>query len=579
MSSSHSVAREAAFRSHVGLACLLGTLLSCSDNTYLQSPTITEGLYDVDGTVLSVRSFGAVGDGTHDDTSAIQDAIDAAEASPNGAAVYLPPGTYVISTRTGRSVPYLTIQQSRITVFGHGDQSILRFVGWGERATRPGYFVVGNRTKDIERVVFRDLRLEGDHDFTSGALGDGRAQPSAAVVIGEDSDRFAVHHSGFERVHAARLGGPALAFGFPVADPVASEDVEWPRALGNFVVRSRIEDTSASGIVSFRRGQSAGLVSENVLDRVGGTGIQWWGTQSIVSRNSLSHVEGSAIVLDWAPRQDGWTMVTDNNVFDVGDAHGDEHVAPAIQVGQHRGVSNVLVSGNTVRRVHGSGIVLEGRGDSRNVVFRDNVVDEFGVGALGRTPGDPNGTVGIALLNAYQLYVIGNIVRAATGPNDYSRVGIITGGGDGMDTWTDRNVTTGPFTDAAFHQGISAPNGGGVRNRVGTNFDLASGNAAAPSGAQGAPMLAAFAPGDVHPSVAGFQVWSVIQHTPTVIEDLRDGSVGQTVTLVFDGAPTTIRDVSLGAIQLREDFVSTPGSTLVLIRGTGAWHEISRSIN
>ena len=61
----------------------------------------------------------------------------------------------------------------------------------------------------------------------------------------------------------------------------------------------------------------------------------------------------------------------------------------------------------------------------------------------------------------------------------------------------------------------------------------------------GAPMLAAFQPGEAHPSVTGFDVWSVVQGEPTVIEELRDGAMGQTVTLVFDGAPTTIRAPSV----------------------------------
>lgn len=42
-------------------------------------------------TELNVRAFGAVGDGTHDDTAAFSAAIGCA---PKGAAVYVPAGTY-----------------------------------------------------------------------------------------------------------------------------------------------------------------------------------------------------------------------------------------------------------------------------------------------------------------------------------------------------------------------------------------------------------------------------------------------------------------------------------------------------
>lgn len=45
--------------------------------------------------VLSARSFGALGDGTSDDTGAIQRAIDA--AAEKGGRVYLPPGRYLVA--------------------------------------------------------------------------------------------------------------------------------------------------------------------------------------------------------------------------------------------------------------------------------------------------------------------------------------------------------------------------------------------------------------------------------------------------------------------------------------------------
>ena len=45
---------------------------------------------------VSVKDFGAVGDGVTDDSSAIQDAIDSLGA--NGGEIYVPEGRYVINT-------------------------------------------------------------------------------------------------------------------------------------------------------------------------------------------------------------------------------------------------------------------------------------------------------------------------------------------------------------------------------------------------------------------------------------------------------------------------------------------------
>src|SRR5207244_1484633 len=53
------------------------------------------------GSGLNVKAFGAVGDGTADDTAAIQDAIDTA-ARRGGGSVYLPLGSYRIAAPSSR---------------------------------------------------------------------------------------------------------------------------------------------------------------------------------------------------------------------------------------------------------------------------------------------------------------------------------------------------------------------------------------------------------------------------------------------------------------------------------------------
>jgi hypothetical protein len=58
--------------------------------------TVEDKLKDV----VSVKDFGAVGDGTTDDTSAIQAAVDAVVAA-GGGTVYIPNGTYLLNGTTG----------------------------------------------------------------------------------------------------------------------------------------------------------------------------------------------------------------------------------------------------------------------------------------------------------------------------------------------------------------------------------------------------------------------------------------------------------------------------------------------
>lgn len=76
----------------------------------------------IDGAVVNVRDYGATGDGTTNDTVAIQAAIDA--AAPNGA-VYFPAGTYRIARTTGTADRWgLKITGSNLTLIG--DQATLR---------------------------------------------------------------------------------------------------------------------------------------------------------------------------------------------------------------------------------------------------------------------------------------------------------------------------------------------------------------------------------------------------------------------------------------------------------------------
>lgn len=68
-------------------------------------------VWDKGGGVHNVKAYGAKGDGTTDDTAAIQAAIDAAELV--GGTVYFPPGTYLISSA-------LVVDASGIALRGAG---------------------------------------------------------------------------------------------------------------------------------------------------------------------------------------------------------------------------------------------------------------------------------------------------------------------------------------------------------------------------------------------------------------------------------------------------------------------------
>lgn len=102
----------------------------------------------INGEVLNVLDFGALGDGSNDDTAAIQAAITAAEAFSG--TVYIPEGVFLL---------YAPLQiTSGITLVGNGREStILRVVDTGQTisAIKTSVFV--------DKLTIKNLRIEASN--------------------------------------------------------------------------------------------------------------------------------------------------------------------------------------------------------------------------------------------------------------------------------------------------------------------------------------------------------------------------------------------------------------------------------
>lgn len=101
----------------------------------------------------SVTDFGAVGDGTTDDTNAIKEAI----AANVGGSLYIPSGTYMISKAI--SIP------SNIEIHGDGESSVI--------IAAPGFGAGKDllNCKDSHDVVLSNIALSGDSNSNTRALG------------------------------------------------------------------------------------------------------------------------------------------------------------------------------------------------------------------------------------------------------------------------------------------------------------------------------------------------------------------------------------------------------------------------
>lgn len=86
------------FNSQLDNRTVESTVTSTNENKSYKEDVISDRIIkkEFEDTALSVKDYGAVGDGIHDDRQAIQDAIDAAAQGLGGGNVYFPEGTYLV---------------------------------------------------------------------------------------------------------------------------------------------------------------------------------------------------------------------------------------------------------------------------------------------------------------------------------------------------------------------------------------------------------------------------------------------------------------------------------------------------
>lgn len=116
---------------------------------------VTRGIFNV-----KAEAYGATGDGSTDDSSAIQAAIDAAEVS--GGLVYLPQGTYLCSTR-------LVIDSSLVHLCGDGVGTSILKADTG-LASLLNVGITASASTQVFYVTVHDLTLDGNSTCTDAVM-------------------------------------------------------------------------------------------------------------------------------------------------------------------------------------------------------------------------------------------------------------------------------------------------------------------------------------------------------------------------------------------------------------------------
>jgi hypothetical protein len=134
------------------------------------------------GAPKNVKDFGATGDGTTDDTAAIQLALN------GGGAIYFPAGTYLVKDPTNTADGVVLAPASNSVLFGEGDLSILKL---GAHSTiKHNIFRLDNK----QNVTICELKLNGNKAQQTGTLSGNPDEFSHAIRIVDGSQNITVEN-------------------------------------------------------------------------------------------------------------------------------------------------------------------------------------------------------------------------------------------------------------------------------------------------------------------------------------------------------------------------------------------------
>ncbi len=151
--------------------------------------------------VYSVRDFGAVGNGTTDDTAAFKLAFTAVQTT--AAALYIPGGIYRLEGQVSASG----------NVYAYGDGVGTTLLRWSSSASSDGFHCVGRHNHDYHH--FRDMSLMTAKssaagtaiklDYTSQVVVSGSTAGQDRFIFDRDSPRFTVENVFFSGGSAAQF--------------------------------------------------------------------------------------------------------------------------------------------------------------------------------------------------------------------------------------------------------------------------------------------------------------------------------------------------------------------------------------
>jgi hypothetical protein len=339
----------------------------------------------------SVKDSGATGNGTTDDTNAIQAAID---TTPSGGTLTFPAGTYQVT----RSLVF----RSNRTYQGQAG-AIIRTATQDFAATTE-YDAAANLTIDTLTFDGGGLMIPG----SSAAGNNVHITHCTFQNIVNGTGNWPAHNGIF--IAAGLTGGSTIAYNrfTNITEPGAMEDVENDHTSSGIMMynlaQTSITDNTFDGVYQGISAQFSGssfpgiVIARNTFNQIHRMGIemQGSGTQKMsIDSNRFSNFHNpwygtcaASIVVDGGQQ----TQITNNYISASPAAYTNTSQGVHYGIGLEIGGSGTAVSGNTIENPWGYGSAVVG--NSPYVSVQNNVICNAGnAGAIGFEAGTQPGAV------------------------------------------------------------------------------------------------------------------------------------------------------------------------------------------
>jgi len=530
--------------------------MTASTNFSAGTVVTSNWLNAVDSTVFddvfNVKNYGAIGNGTTDDTTAIQDAIDAAEAN-GGGLVLLPPGTYLVSDT-------LIVDNHGVRIIGSGmwNTTIKRTTDYGDTL-----FFSGNETTGdvvvgvgVEELGFLStgLTTSGAHVRFNGAarvnvvsiyFRDGfigiQADGLMAASISNIYLVFSQLYGGSSSGRRYMQFGAATAFPHPSSGDVFISDFNVRSTTSANVIEYGININAADGLW-FSNGHVGNTVTANI--RIAGPttdilNLIWFDT--VFSDEGT----GSGLIFDSYAGL-GFRTVQFSNCLFKSSGSPVAYADNGIVIASGCTMDGLYMNNCVITEYGGTGVSIQST-TARNMVFSNCIVRGNGRNAVDTYPGYN------LLAGVKNVSIIGGIAgqshaSSAVGTQSY---------GIQFSTGHENIIVSGVNLTGNT---LGSVNGGttvvGVLDNCLTQESTTIASATTltiPTG------------GDVF-TISG----------TTNIEQIPASRAGRRITLIFQGVLTVVDGSNL---KIAGNFTTTADDCLTLVSDGTNWIETSRSAN